>query len=401
MKMNRYYLVGAGLVGLALTGNAKEFKDYLAFSMGSTTFFPRAGITTAYSDNVLFNDTFKISDLVTTVSPGIGIRVGKAEGNHLVIGYNYDHSLYLDHNQYDAQDHRMQIAGNYEGNKLAYTGAASAALLSGVIGGSITDPLLVGGSLKVERWNYRTTHTIDYTLTEKTGIYLTPSFYSIDYEDGTPLYDDQNFTITSGGRFNVTPKTRLHGEVYYGFSSVDGNKAGLASGLDSEVVGGMFGVSFEFTAKLTGTVRTGYESRSFEGGIDAPSEPVVSLGITYRPSLKTTVVLNYVRGSSVSSQGAGESVISDTVSASLTQAIGNQGKYVAMAGISYRTSDYSTNLAANRSFDYFGANLGLGYNFQLWMRASLQYSYTDVSSDSVGVVTYAENRVALTFSVGY
>ena len=394
-------LIGASTAAAAPNLVALEANDVLLFSLGRSTFTPRANVGMTYSDNISYNDLFKLSDVIIDTGAGLGFKLGKTQEASLVAGYQFDSLSYLDHNQLDAQIHAIQIGGQYQGARLDYKGAATISHLDTLMGGSVADPLLVGNSLKVQRWVMHTSHTLDYEISERTGVYVTPSYDFTDYQTGTPLYDYSTIALNNGFRYGVSPKTRVFGEIYVGSSSVEVNLPTIPEGPSSTFVGGFAGMSFDISAKLTGTVKAGYESRTFSNNQTAPSEPVVDMSLSYKMAVKTTTTLSYMRRSNVSVQGRGETSISDTVSSSVSQLIGNTGKLSANAGITYQLTDYVTQGTLNRSTDYFSANLGLSYNFQLWMRAGLVYSYTKATSDTVGVLQYSENRVSLTLSVGY
>ena len=401
MSTKKYLLLGLGATLFTQSVGALDPKDYLSFSLGKTTFVPRLNVATSFSDNVFFNDLAKLSDVIVDVGPGFGVRLGAPGGNSLVFGYQFDQLLYLDHNQFDAQNHAVQLSGHYEGGRFDYTGSASISYLTTVIGGALNDPLLLGSGLKVARWPITTSHMLDYTLSEKTGLYLGPTYSSTDYELGTPLLDVTDFRITPGFRYNLTPKTKIFGETYYGQATLESNSAAVPKGPSSDVFGGFAGVSFEVSAKITGTLKGGYETRSFENRGAAPSEPVFDVGLSYKIAPKTAWSFSYGRRSQVSVQGAGETAIVNSLTTSVNQAIGNTGKLNAVGSLSYQTSSYESASNASRSFDYFSLNFGLFYNFQLWLKSGINYSHIQTSSDSASVIQYTENRVSLTVSIGY
>ncbi len=401
MTYPRLLLLGAGLTSCLHGVHGLEAKELLSYSFGRTTFQPRVSLGSTYSDNITYNNRVPLSDVTLSIAPGIGFLYGKPGENVLTAGYQLEQIFYMDHNEFDALNHSFQMTGHVEGSKLAYDGLVSIQHLSTLLGGSLSDPLLFGTSLQADRFVYRTTHMLDYTLSEKTGVYAGPSFDALDYEDGTPLFDYNTLFGVAGFRYVLTPKTELFGEMRYGQSGVDPNRSIDPKGPSSTFVGGSVGAKFDFSARITGIVKVGYEARSYSNDNDAPSEPVVSADISYKLSPKTSLSLNYSRFLSASLQAVSETAVVDSFGLTATQQIGNTGKFGANAGLAYQTTSYQSNVTTARDDERIFGSIGFFYKFQLWLKAGLTYSHTQYTSSLPTVLEYTENKVALALSVGY
>src|SRR6266540_338921 len=200
---------------------AVDATSLLVYSVGPLHVKPQLSLSERYDDNIFYRAGNAVEDdFVTVVSPGVNFQLGRRDANYILFDYQFDQ------------------------------------FLSGILGG--TDNL----GRRVDRRTYYDNYTIGYALTEKTGIYVAGLFDAVDYEKGTPLYDSNTLRGTGGFAFQVTPKSRLFGEVYYGQAAIDPNGAAV-KGPHQEFLGGFLGARGEFTSRLTGRVKAGYEVREF------------------------------------------------------------------------------------------------------------------------------------------
>ncbi len=401
MTHSRLFLLGASLTSCFHAARGLEAKDVLSYSLGRTTFFPRVNLSSTYSDNVAYNDRFPVSDMVMSIAPGMGVQFGRMGENMLTASYQLEQIFYLENDQFNAQNHSFQISGLRERGRFKYNHSASLQYQTTLIGGTVSDPLLFGSSLKAGRFIYNTVHVLDYTLSTKTGIYVGPSYTATDYEEGTPLFDTSDVSGVVGFRYTLTPKTHLFGEMQYGQSEVDPNRSADVKGPSSTALRGFVGTRFDFSSRISGSVKVGYEIRSFQNDAPAPSEPVVSASVTYKPAQKTSVYTFYSRSSSLSIQSSSETAVSDSLGLTLSQQIGNTGKFGATTGLAYQTSSYVSSASTGRTDEFVSATVGFFYNFQLWFKTGVGYSHTQSTSSLPAALGYTENRVALTVSVGY
>ena len=268
--------------------------------------------------------------------------------------------------------------------------------LSGILGG--------GQNLgqKVDRFTFSDDYRLDYRLGEKTSVYLAGDFSATDYEKGTPLYDENTIRGTGGFSFKATEKTSVFGELYYGQSATDPNTngVGFAKGPHADFFGGFVGARGDFTSRLKGSVKAGYESRQYSDGTPASSSPVVEATLDQRFSDRTLASLTYTRRNSLSVQVARQAYTSDAVGAQIRQVLSSDGKFVAVVAGNFENDDYERSvLSAARHDRVYRANLGLTYNIQLWLSARLGYQFEKY--DSNVVIDYHVNSVTLSIQVGY
>src|SRR6266699_6305462 len=250
-----------------------------------------------------------------------------------------DEAFYARNNAQDHRDHLLSLNVRLQGNRISLEGTDGVQFLSGILGGGFG---LNGSGQRVDRTVFLDHYRLEYGLTEKTSAYIEGSHNATDYKEGTTLYDANDLRGTGGFGFKITPKIRVFGEGYYGQSATDPNRSIDPKGTHLDVVGGYIGASGDFHPKLTGSVKVGYEARSFGNSLTDEASPVVDASLTGRIDDKTTAVLSYSRRSSVSVQAAGQSFASDGISAGLDRVLSSNGKLVARLGGNFQNDEYES-----------------------------------------------------------
>ena len=413
--------IGCGalvLAVLAATGSAMAFEpaDLLAQRVGPVVIHPLFAVTERYDDNIFYSRLVttngirnlpgeKIDDFLTIFSPGLALSVGRPEDNHIALGYTFDSLFYLENDAQNSDNHTFLVDTRWEGKRLTLSGRDQVQFLSSIFGGA------TGLATAVERTVFSDSYRISYAATEKTGVYVGASHSANDFAS-PPYVDYTDVQGLAGFSFKALPKTSFFGEVYYGHSSSEPNTTGGLPGTDANFVGGFLGAEGSFTQRLTGTVKVGYEDRSYTQTTfiiagrtnvitQAPSTPVVELSLAQRFSDRTSARLSYSRRTIPSVQSLGQSYTLDNASLRLRQAIGVTGRWVFQAGVSYLRYGFD---AQERQDSVYLAELELTYQFELWLRASLGYEFEMLSSRhdrSITVVDYDVNRVTLRLAIGY
>jgi hypothetical protein len=404
----------AGLVGVSQQVGAIEATEVLLFSWGPVTLKPQLGLAGVYNDNLFSQATNTIADLTTVISPGFGVLVGKRSDNYLTLNYTFNQYLYAKRTDLNTSENLIDFNGNLEGERLSLRGTDRVQFLSSPLGAEkvldIQSPDLAfsGVESNIDRTTFYDSYTLTYRTTEKTSVYAQGLHSRIDYEERALLFDLTTYSGAAGFEFQAFPKTVLFGEGYYGATSSEANPAlmeqnpGYAPSQDVTFIGGALGARGNFTPKLAGVVRLGYESREIDGLTTLPTAPVVNIGLNYQYSTKTGFSLSYVRRQDISVYFQQQPYTSDVISVQATQALGSSGKWKANAGGYYALYDYTQTVdLPSRNYDVYTAYFNLAYQVQLWLTASLGYDRTSVLGGSADVTTYDVNRITLRFAIGY
>jgi hypothetical protein len=172
---------------------------------------------------------------------------------------------------------------------------------------------------------------------------------------------------------------------------------------DSDFFGGHISAVGDFSEKLKGNVKVGYQTRQFDrlsNGLGGGSHglPIFEAEVDYDFTEKRTASLTYRHGGSVSIESPDSEVTTDYVIVQVSQQIGTTGKLKATFGATYELDTYET-LGA-RKYQYLRMNAGVSYSFNQWLKSSLRYDF-DMFDGNKGNVDYNVNRVMLGLSVGY
>ena len=395
------------LTGCTLAANTLhglDMDDVLSAKVGGVLIQPRVAVAESYNDNIFYRPSKPtpgfppevVDDFLTVVSPGISFQVGRDEGNFINLDYGMTGLYYVDNSDQNASDHAVALRLRYAGAKFQISGQDRVEFQSSIYGGGWT----VG--TKLDRFSLSDSYTFSYQATEKTRGYARGDFSMQDFRDVVRLYDVNTVRGTLGGGYQYSPKLDFFSETYYGQSASDPNSPLDPKGPYSWFVGGFLGANGEFTARLSGTLKLGYEARGYGDGTDAPGGLVMEAAVLHRLSEKTTTSLQYRRGSYASVQFSKYSYVRDAVSVKLDQMIGKTGRLMGTVNASFEFDDYDPSpTVPDRADQRVLVNASLAYQLKLWMFASLNYEFETFSSDVAGVIDYDVNRVTVQLSIGY
>ena len=403
--------MAAGVFAAGARALALDANDVLVYSLGPVRVRPQISVSERYDDNIFYQGDKSIlrvspeDDFITTVSPAVNFQLGRTAGNHILFRYQLDQAFYARNYAENHQDHLFLLNTRIDGNRLSLYGTDSVQFLSGILGGGFG----VGRSgQRVDRLIFLNHYRVEYDLSEKISTYVAGAHDATDYEKGTGLFDENTLRGTVGFTFAIMPKLRLFGEGYYGQTAVDPNRPfnpadpSSIKGPHQDFLGGFIGASGDFHPRLTGSVKLGYETRSFSDDPSTTGSPVVDVSLTGKIDDKTTAVLSYARHPTVSVQAASQSYDSYLLTARLERMLSSNGKLVASLGGSFGKDKYAdTGAFAGRNDEHYHADFALIYNIQLWLSTSLAYEFERYVSNQRTIIDYDVNRITLRVSVGY
>jgi hypothetical protein len=388
---------------------ALDFAEMLAFELGPVKLRPSLTLAEIYNDNVYYTSSEfgKRSDFITSVSPGISLTLGRQETinpwmdfyapevNFINLKYRFDYQDFLEMNQLDAGNHRIEMDNRVKGNRLSLTGLDRIAMITGVLGGSTSYRQVV------QRLTFTDQYTVAYQLSEKTRFYITGQDNTTDYEEKAPLYDYINWRVSGGVGYNLG-KTSVFGELHYGQSLPSRNAPTMLPPIGLDYLGGSLGVQGAFTQRLSGMAKAGYEVHSYRDGSSAPGSVVVDVSLNHRFRENTSSGLFYNRNMYLSAEVAGVNYNVDAVGLLVNQRFGAEGRIQARARAALQWDDYSkSKTLSNRSDVWYRINLDLIYLIRAWWQAGLSYEFEIFESNYRGLMDYDVNRVTFFTAIGY
>lgn len=426
--------VAAGVLSAALQSNAADASNYLLFSKGPLLVRPRLSVSEDYTDN-LFSQSEGTSEFISTISPGVNIQFGRLAKNFVALEYSLSQHFYMDRSDLNSGEHSFGLRSRVQGDRLVLSGSDSVQLLSSPVGlvteylqrfaatpptpgteggaapppaggeppGTVQGPEVISAiaDRSVDRNIFFDGYSLSYAISEKTGIYLQGQHSTTDYEQGIGLYDINTLRATAGFGFQAFPKVGFFGEMSYGQTATTPNFP-APKNPHVEFLGGGLGARGNFTSKLSGSVRVGYEAREFSDQTPTPSSPVADMSLSYRATQKSAVSLTFGRLHDVSIQYGKESYTANVASIQWDQVLGASHKWRASVGGRFGTFDYqSPDSAAQRQYDQYSAYFRLAYQIQLWLSASLGYTWDSIRTGSGGGYDYDINRASVGIAIGY
>lgn len=380
----RHWPVVSGLVFLAGRLLALDAEQVLNYSWGSLTVKPQLDLTAQFTDNVFYGNNqiyrtnvyqlatnvitvggtnyilapdttvkgivtkdisvsrSQASDFLFITSPGARLSYGYADANQLSFEYGLDKILYLENPEYNTDQHSITFKAKVSTGHLDLKGTDQMQFLSSFLsgGGIIANGQQVNQQINRRLWT--DDYILNYEISPKTFAYFQGYHTDTDYIKGINVYDTATIRGTMGGGYNFSSLVSIFSEVHYGQSSIRPNLAGQINGPHSDFYGGFLGIRGDFTARLSGMVKVGYETRDFPGTtISGSGSPAVEASMTYVPGLKTQLKLDYSRRSEISPQFGRQFYTFDTVGLTVLQSIGTSGKWFVQMRGNLNINDYS------------------------------------------------------------
>lgn len=391
-----------GFSAAAIHAHALDASDVLSYTAGPVTLRPHLTVAEQYNDNLFYQSAIRTDDFVTFVRPNLELWLGRPESpRYARLAYTLDQSFYAKNPDQDSSDHEVVLDSTLTFQRLVLENYDRAIFASSIYGGNVSfqqGASAVGTTLN--RANYDLSHTVSYTLTERTKTYLKGTYTGLDFEKGVTLLDLQRTQGTLGFDFKPLAKTSFFTEGFYSYSSTRANLSTVQTGPDADFYGGFIGARGTFTPRLTGTLKVGYQAGAYRDGTATPDSPVVETSLSYQLAQRTSTSLSYSRQTTLAVQGSKQSVNANWATLRVRQLIGAQQRFAASASFSYGYNEYD-NLGTNLTYsdNYYGVRVGMDYRIRLWLTASLTYDFE--KRDSKLSIDYDVNRVTLAVAVGY
>ena len=416
--------------------SGRHAEDFLKFDWGKWQLKPKFSAVSLYTDNFQYRpSSLAESDNLLQFSPGFDIQYGSSDYNHATFGYTHDQVVYVNHSNYNTSQDHLNFGLDLTYNRWNLRGTDQLDFLSSFIGVANTRRTVL-----INRKPWKDVYTLTFDATERLRPYVVAYHNSIEYDPSSGYYNTELYRGSLGSSYILTSRVKLFGDLYYGQEAPSKTSEFQPPVYYNVFYGGGFGATGQFTTRLSGTVRFGYELRSVPNNpaIKDTGSPVVALDLTYRPTQYSQILLTGTRSTSVSATTPTTSVESK-VRLSVIQYVTSDLKWslqfdasVSLIDLTDRTitgllipfpivtpsgpgtiSIFSSALTG-RSDKNYSLGLSVNYTPNRWLRASLgftheeyTFSYHDqkyayfAGSNLNGLQPYQVNSVALQVSIGF
>lgn len=405
-KLKRYAMSMAIAASAVKVCQAIEPSDLLAYELGPVSLRPQISGYTEFNDNVFYRERNAESDVIFGLSPGVTFVLGQnlPNENHVVLDYRLEQLLYLDRSDLNATQHHLEIGGRYATERTSIEGSDRIDVFSSPLGGGS----IVAGQ-KVTRTMFDDLYRFDYRFGTRTAVYVEAQHSAVDYSGKLPLFDSRTLQGTLGFEWAYSVDTKIFGEAYYGVTTLESNST-AADPPGKTFVGGFVGGRGNFTEKLTGVVKVGYEVNEFEktagaAGLDssAGEAPVVDANLSYLLTDRTRISVGYIRRPRVSVEFTRTAYTVDQASIGAQTTLGSAGRLRLEAGANFGFHEYesSATLPGSRTDTLWGVSAGARWMFETWVSLALQYRFNQFRSSLPATTEYDQNRVTVSFAIGY
>jgi hypothetical protein len=351
----------------------------LPFGEGSELFVTGTG-SASYNDNVFLVNTKEKSSFVFDEIPGVEIDDNTNADTKGVLTSKEDFLQYASVSHQNTELNHTDFNGNYSDDKLLLdidAGFNQFAQNNRETVGVVQRGVIVRNDVT------NATPNGEWTVSEKTKVGAGFN-YNKDHYKTAGFQDLTVYEVPVNVYYEVAPKLSASAGYRYRDSQVKGN--------DSTDNYFNVGARGEFTAKLTGTVNTGYLQRSPSHG-SKQSALGAEAKLDYAFSEKTAFRLGASNDFTNASTGGTEKVF--TVSGGATSQLTEQ--FTGDIEISYNHTRYN---GSTRADDYVEGTGTIGYHYNKYLTFNGSYTYRNNSSTLAGV-NFSNNVVTASVTVRY
>jgi len=341
---------------LSLSVNAAPF---MAVGDGAELFVT-AGLSVQLDDNIYLDSTNERDDTIISFTPGVDLVFGKGTATAGSVYYREEFRRYNDNDNQDTELSNVGFRTSTDtgSSKFDFNGSYAQIVQND------NDVRATGALVRREVTNLG--GSAEFGFTAKTSIGIGASLVSTDYAPAA--YTDADvLNVPVDVYYAATEKL----DWSLGYRYRDTNQSGVSPDFNDHFVN--IGARGEFSPKLSGQVRVGYNSREFSSVGSDQSGLGVDANLSLAATAKTTVRLFLSNDFSNSSQGESTEVLrwGGSVDSKISEQL-----YVT-ASLSLSSSEYPT-----RDDDYLDSLVALTYSYNQFVNFSASVAIRDNDSTS-------------------
>jgi len=373
-----YRTMTSAVLMCLFVSNACAFGD--GINIGGLQINPSVTVSGSYNDNVTRAETRRISSWETIVSPAVDITAG-SDINQMNVHYDFERGDFFGSQSDSYSDHHVSGATHNELTS-RFMVDATASYIKSHDGRGTTFSGITTGFNTPDRWHEAAaTAQFSYGGKDATGrIELHGGFSAKRYDNHRSLTAARDLNTENGGAtfyYRIASKTSALFEGDY--DKFDYRLAN--SPLDSHQLTFYTGLTWEATAKTSGTVKVGWQRKKFRrttrtgGGFFSLDAQITWAPLTY--SVWTLKAGR--RATETDSNGiSGSYIKTNDVLLGWTHKWNRRLSHSAEAG--YVHGRY---IGSARKDNTYTASFGLNYDLAPWLGVGVGYDYANRSSNAV------------------
>lgn len=354
--------------------------------VGGLSLTPTVDLRTGHDDNIFRTEDNEVSSWITVLSPRVELVAEKANDRYS-LSYDMERGVYHSSQNDNYLDHELEGQANIELNSRNRLDLLAAYLKTHNARGDDDGGVLIGPDATLVPKPLR------YSVSRLSGIYTYGSEGAkgrieakLDYK--SRVY--QNFREVTAGRdrdtltagltfyYRIAPKTRALVEVRR--TSIDYDiTPTTAATLDSNETKYLVGLTWDATAKTSGTIKVGRIKKDFDAATrNDESGSTWEAALEWAP--RTYSVFTLTAGQELDESAGGNDYI-DTRSWGLNWSHGWNDRFTSQLAYSSVTEEYNV---TQRKDETDELTIGVNYDFRRWLTAGLGYTYSDRDSNFDG-----------------
>jgi len=353
MKHTKHILLAATLIGtVAQAAPSMAIGD-------NAELFLTGSLALRFDDNIYLDGANERDDTIITFTPGAEVAFGQGSATKGKFYLREEFRKYSDNSNQDDELVSVGFESIYDGGKSKFDFAASFA----EVAQNDNDRRATGAIIRREVTHI---HALpEFGFSEKFSLAIGARYDRGAY-DTTGFADLSTLELPIDLYYQTTEKLAWSFGYRYRSSDLSG------AGVDSKDNFLNIGARGEFTPKLTGQIRVGYNQRDLDRGGDQ-DDIGIDARVTYAASEKSNYTFSL--GNDFGSSGQGDSIEKFTLGFMASNKLSEQ--WALNTNLTYTSTDYPT-----RSEDYFDGQFGVAYTYSQYVSFDASLTYRDNSSSA-------------------
>ncbi len=264
-------------------------RDASALTFDRLQITPSLDFSTAYDDNIFALDSNRVDDFYFQISPALLLKYGRTK-NKLELEYGADIYRYIDTGDANnAEDQHVRAAAELNFSRLYLK--FNDILKHGHETRSEENPAIISITQLNKYLSNDFNAEFGYAFSERFRASLAYDFYLVGYTLDTSKFRDlYKHEATASVFYAFMPKTSALIQGTYTRADHYNTNASSSSSFDSNEYWALGGITWDITAKSTGTVKGGYEWKVFDNpGSRNFSSPVFMVSLDHNFTPKTSI----------------------------------------------------------------------------------------------------------------
>ena len=364
---------------------------YQGLKLGEAEINPYAGIKVQYDDNVFWDTENEKKDIITTLTPGIGLKL-PFTGNSLKLDYHADINKFKDYTSQNTTNHFAsgEIEFNWSGITINLHDNFA----------RLFDRPSIEDATRVKRDDNKAGVSL-HLQRERLGIQIGYDNFTRNYKSD-PVYEqfDRKEHVYSLMLTHQTfSKTKLLFE--YDFGQIRYNES---TSSDSDYSQFLVGAIGDLTDNTTSTIKTGYQARNYKNaGAKDFKSGVLYADVIHKFSEKNSLKLDFLKTANESTYGTNNfydvSKISGTFDHYFTP------KLLGFITGLYQLNAYPKEVTVGsdtkkRKDNYYSLGAGLKYYLKEWLTSAIQAEHI-VRDSNFSLFDIKDNLITFNAKAGF